>query len=65
MFISYVILFGCIGLFLLVTCYSVYIGIRNRLCLYDWLCIIASIAAVAMVMVIPVWVSLVELGFVL
>lgn len=65
MFISYVVLFGCVGLFLLITCNSIYVGIRCRINLYDWLCVIASIAAVAMAMVIPVWVSLEELGFVL
>jgi hypothetical protein len=62
---EYATLFGCIGLFLLVTCYNVYVGIKNKISLYDWLYIIALIAAVAMVMVIPVWASLVELGFVL
>jgi hypothetical protein len=62
---EYATLIGCIGLFLLVTCYNVYVGIKNKISLYDWLYIIALIAAVAMVMVIPVWASLVELGFVL
>lgn len=55
---EYAILFGCTGLLLLVTVYNVYLGIRYKACLEDWLCIIGWIAAAAMVMVVPVWACL-------
>lgn len=62
---SYATLFGCSGLFLLVLIYNVYVGIKCRLNAYQWMCIVAMLAAVAMLMVIPIWVSLVDLNIVL